>query len=464
MTGTVILLLASGYMLVSALMRPPASADDYVRPQVGALRLALSTLTIIGAGEIVAFMDLSKVFGWYALVLFSGAVLGFFFNAWIVVPKIFALKTEYPNIIALPDVVLLKLGPISYLVILIATALALFCLLILQFNVGVRVFATVFNLQPIVVAVVLLAITFVYLWFCGYRGVLAADVTDIVLLLVAGALLAGFIAYAPLDVPGPRASPANNVMDISGAVSLFILGFAAATAGGDIWQRMVAAPDQGTARHAMTIAGLGWLATGALLVFCCIQIWSHPAADFANPTREGVDALIEVIGALPIGLAAVVSTAFLLATISTADLEIFAISSLFHSVHGRTESLAGEMKAADYWSNARWRMRIAIAIIVVLCGFGMFLFADALFVYWASLLFFLVPTVSLAAILLDRVGAVVSGLQIMAFALSVSFVIHNFVSALPPGAGVPWWQPTSIAALALAVIFASPDSRSSKKL
>jgi len=306
-----------------ALFRRPSTTQDYLTlsRSVPALGVAAATFTLIGGGEFLTLTALSYAYGFWAITYFAGLVLGFITLGFLA-HRVRGLA-ETHDLHSLPDLFFIKFGKGASRLATVVSVLALGALLVIQFVVGAQIINLLSGL-PIWAGVLLMCVTVcLYLYLSGFRGVLATDIFQAVVMTVATAIVAWF-AFSLAGSQGM--SLANVAHTAPTAIDTFIfllLGLFVVLGSADIWQRIFSAKDAKEAKKGMLLNSAGWLIFGTIFITLALGIQLLlPAAD---PNTAFVDFIAT---ALPPLIQVLLAFLILAAVISTADVEMYVLSIL----------------------------------------------------------------------------------------------------------------------------------------
>ena len=313
----------------------PKSAAEYLilSRSVPALGVAAATFTLIGGGEFMSLTSLSYSFGFWAIVFFAGVIAGFIILAFL--SKRARDIAEAEDLHSLPDFLHYKYGNGIAKISTILNVAALGSLLIIQFVVGGQIISAMTNLPLWVGVVMMCASVCVYLYFSGFRGVLATDIFQAAVMFVATGIIAWFaiaiVRSQGLSFSGIFHSSPINFAD---AVMFVLTGLGGILGGGDVWQRIFAAKNHHEARKGLLLNALGWFVFGIIFIVLAVGIRgllpdADPNTAFLNFIQAGLPPMVEVILAFLV----------LAAVISTADVEMYVLSILISKEIRRGQSL-----------------------------------------------------------------------------------------------------------------------------
>lgn len=291
---------------------------------VGASGIFASTFTLIGAGEFLTVAALAFVNDGAAVALLAGYGIG------MVVLGIFAhvarRQSTERHYLSLPDFAYDRFGRAAGAITSLLTIAAFFALLVLQLFAGAIVVGEITPIPPWLGAFLSAAVVVIYLLFAGFGGVILTDKIQFLLMLIGLPAL----AFAVLPSPGDFLKVAQLDFGPVSTVAVLLTGIFVVVGSGDIWQRLYAAKSTGAARVGMTTAGLGFAVYGLILASIGI------AARETGVTDDPDAAFLAVVLAQEQGLlTSLVVLAVFSAILSTADTEVFLISTLLENERRR---------------------------------------------------------------------------------------------------------------------------------
>lgn len=303
---------------IGAAYRKGTSSEFHIADRkVGYLKIAASTFTLIGGGEFVTLTALSYGYGYWSLLFFGGAALGFILIG--LLGHRVRIDAAENDLQSLPDYFYLHFGRFGSVTATILACLSLVALLLIQFIVGGLMLSTVTQFPVSVCTIGMAIVVTLYVLFGGYRGVLATDAIQAIVMVAVIFIL--FIAYGRTPNQATANSVEHVLPSLGEAVPLLLLGFFAVFGGADVWQRLLSAKDDREARKGMLCNAGAWLVFGLIVVLIALRIQGrHPDA---NPN----EAFFSMLGEdLPGWLGAMMAILLFSALLSTADTELFVLS------------------------------------------------------------------------------------------------------------------------------------------
>lgn len=285
--------------------------------KVGFLKIAASTFTLIGGGEFVTLTALSYGYGYWSLLFFAGVALGFILVG--LLSHRARIDAAENDLQSLPDYFYLHFGRFGSVSATMLACLSLVALLLIQFIVGGLMLSTVTQFPVSVCTIGMAIVVTLYVLFGGFRGVLATDVIQAIVMVAVVVVL--FVAYGRTPNPATANSVDHVIPSLGEAVPLLLLGFFAVFGGADVWQRLLSAKDDREAGKGMLCNAGAWLVFGLIVVSIALRIQGrHPDAD---PN----EAFFLMLGEdLPGWLGAIMAILLFSALLSTADTELFVLS------------------------------------------------------------------------------------------------------------------------------------------
>lgn len=306
-----------------AIFRRPKSDQEYLilSRSVPALGVAAATFTLIGGGEFLTLTALSYVYGFWAITYFAGVVLGFIVLA--LLSRKAREMAEAHDFHSLPDFLFFQYGKGVARLSTIISFLGLGALLVIQFVVGGQIINALSGM-PIWAGVLLMcASVLLYLYFSGFKGVLATDIFQAVVMIITTAIVAWF-AFDVATSQGINISAiAHTAPTFIETAIFFLLGLFAVLGGADVWQRVFSSKNYGEAKKGLFLNSIGWLIFGAIFITLAVGIQA------LLPNADPNNAFIEFVGtSLPQTIQVILAFLILAAVISTADVEMYVLSIL----------------------------------------------------------------------------------------------------------------------------------------
>jgi SSS family solute:Na+ symporter len=339
----VVLLVVAIYclLLVAAcwLYRPSRSYGDFVvaKKSSGWAMTASGLFTLIGGGELVAGTSFGFAYGWYGVSLFIGYGVAFLLLA-ILTERVRRATSE--EAISYVEYAAHNYGPLAGDIVLAVQFLAFFALLVLQLLAGGTILSALTPLNYPGAVIFCSLVVGAYLLTGGFRAVMLTDAIQAGVMLLLGTVIAyvATTATVPTDAAVQFDTP---VFDVSWGVALsgVIIGLASA----DVWQRILAARSAASARNGLVVGGLSLTAYGCAIVYLGIL------ARTTGITSQADTAFLDILNAhLPTPILNLAVLASVAAILSTADTEVFLLSSLLERRFAPRSSLADESNAHPF--------------------------------------------------------------------------------------------------------------------
>jgi Na+/proline symporter len=346
---------------------------------------------LIGGGEVVTITALGYTHGFTAISLFLGYSAAFFLLGFLA-PRIRS-RAELARYNSLPDYIYDHFGTATGRIVAAISIVAFFALMLLQFSAAGQLLAPLIGLSYESAVLLTALIPLVYLAIGGFRTVLVTDLLQgaamfLLMAFLAGVLLVqrGFVVQASGTVPLPTFS----------SVSMVLTGFFVALASSDVWQRSLAARSDRAAKIGFLQGGTWLLLAGLLLSWLGIVARHLQVTDSAD---SAFGALMS--NALTPALQGLVALLMFVTIVSTADTEMFLLSSLLQREYGRFRAgLNPENDQLDNINRARG-MLIGIAAAGAVVAL---MWRDLIQVYTWLLSSLLVIAPLVAASLLWKIG------------------------------------------------------------
>ena len=321
--------IAYGFAIVALcwFCRPRGGYTDFIvgNKSSGWLITAFGLFTLIGGGELVAGASFGHVFGWAGIALFVGYGMSFVLLA-LLGPHV--LSNAAPGTVTFVDYAHQKYGRTVGGLVLLSHLFPFFALLVLQLSAGGVVISQLSSLSYFGSVLLCALLVCTYLVIGGFRAVM---VTDLVQGVVMGFLIivAVYAVYGFLS-PGTQqpSSVGFEAADFDTFWGVMISGIVIGLASADVWQRIFASKSAVAARIGFIIGGVVLAAYGGLIVYLGIQ------SKLTGLTTDPESAYLSVLqSALPAPLFGIAIFGTLAAILSTADTEVFVVSSLLERGH-----------------------------------------------------------------------------------------------------------------------------------
>ena len=340
--------------------------------KVGVLKLAASTFTLVGGGEFVTLTALSFYFGIYGIIFFIGAATGF-----VAIGYLVANARKYAvsdNLHSLPDFFAVHFGKSAALVSTVLASISLGALLLIQFVVGGSMLS-IATKAPISVCIIWMAVVVcIYVYLGGFNGILTTDLIQALVMFVATLILV--FAYSSPEGQVLQKIQQSSFPPFADVVSLVAGGFFAVFGGADVWQRILAGRDDKVTRQGLLVNAAGFILFGLFVVILALKIKSnHPDAD----PNSAFFLILET--GLPGWLSAMLALLLFSSLISTADTELFVISTIINKQIGRSKS------KADLTTK---KTKLMVVIITILVCILSIVFQNLIDIYFLLLYFMMI--------------------------------------------------------------------------
>ncbi|MDD9981017.1 MAG: hypothetical protein OXU81_06615 [Gammaproteobacteria bacterium] len=403
--------------------RPRASYEDFVvgDKSSGWLITAFGLFTLIGGGELVAGATFGYVFGWAGVALFVGYGISFVLLA-LLSPRV--LSDAVPGTVTYVDYAHQKYGSTVGGIVLLSHLFPFFALLVLQLSAGGHVISQLSSVSYFGSVLLCASLICLYLFIGGFRAVMVTDLVQgiVMAFLVLVAVYAAYGILSPASAELPSAGFESPDFDAFWGV--MISGVVIGLASADVWQRVFAAKSSNAARAGFIIGGVLLAAYGGLIVY--LGILSKVTGLTTNPESAYLSVLQS---ALPAPLFAVAIFGTLAAILSTADTEVFLVSSLLD--RGHRQWIEKRAPWAEESGKERRFGRGFIVAIVALACVGAYWGSDlALLFHWMFVAYMVfAPTIAMSVIFpLSR------NMMLLSFALTAAtFVLLLFADILTLG-------------------------------
>jgi solute:Na+ symporter, SSS family len=388
-------LVICGFAVVMVLIawhyRVHPSSDEYfiAGRRAAPVTVGAALFQLIGGGEIVTITALAWSHGFAAISLFLGYA-GAFFALGFFAQKIRA-RAELAKYYSLPDYVYDVHGPRAGRIVAGISILAFFALMLLQFSSAGHLLAPLVGLRYESAVIMMALIPLTYLIIGGFKTVLVTDLLQGGVMLAIMLILAGVLGVQYGFV---GAAAGTSPLPLFSCASMVLTGFFVAVASSDVWQRALAAKTNHAARIGFFQGGF-WLLIGGLVLS-----WMGVLAKYLG-VSDNADSAFSLLMSklLPPPLQALVALLMFVALISTADTEMFLLSSLLQREYSRLRH-GGESLNCDDVS----RGRALLFVIAVLGAIIALVWRELIEVYTWLLSTLLVASPLVAASLFGRVG------------------------------------------------------------
>lgn len=307
--------------IIGFLLRKKQSGDEFLlsNRKTNWILVGASLFTLIGGGELATLSTLSYLFGFSGIYLFLGFSIGFL-SLIFFIPKI--RKSSKENLLhSLPDFFYEKYGKSSGLIVTILSFIAFFALLVIQFSAGAQIVSALSGWEYITALLVIGLVISIYLIFGGFKSVLATDIVQGAAMLI----LLPLILWAMYNTTNVDLNLSSfEAIDSFSILSLTFTGMFVVLASSDIWQRIYAAKDNKNANKALILAAILFILFG--IGICGLGVFAKTGLSEIDPNNAFI---ASVTSLLPTWASTFVILLVFSSIMSTADTEIFLLSSIF---------------------------------------------------------------------------------------------------------------------------------------
>lgn len=341
--------------LIAFKYRRHPSPDEFfiANRRAAPVTVGAALFQLIGGGEIVTITSLAWANGFSAISLFLGYSAAFFVIG--LLARRIRRRAELANYYSLPDYIYDVYGIGAGRIVAVVSIVAFFALMLLQFSAAGQLLAPLIGLKYETAVVLMAVIPVTYLVLGGFRTVLATDLLQGAVMFALSGFLACYLGYHyGLRVSSPQIA----AMPVFSSLSMILTGFFVALASSDVWQRAFAARTDRAARLGF-FQGATWLLLGGFIL-CWMGVLARQLG-----VAENADAAFGSLMAntLPAPLQSLVALLMFVALISTADTEMFLLSSLLQREYCRaTLTHSGGLDGANSTVNRGRGLLVAISI------------------------------------------------------------------------------------------------------
>lgn len=410
--------------------RTVRTVDSFLMAErsVSTMGVGAATFSLVGGGEIVALTSLAFLYGPSAISLFIGYALGFFLLG--LLSNRIRGGAEKEMYVSLPDYMYKKCGNLAGFITFLCSLGAFFSLLMLQLSAGGLLLSQIGGVEAASATIAIGILVTSYLAIGGFRTVISTD-------MLQGAsrmLLVPFLGWAAYSQLSLGSVQAQATMPTMASVGMILTGFFTAMASADVWQRVYAAKSSASSRNGLWLGGLLMLLFGVVLV----QLGIHAFA--VAPSSVADDAFVSSVRlGLPEWASLLAVILVLISVISTADTEIFLVSSLLQSERRRRSIYTLHAGDSDGTVNSA---RGIVVVVGILSTLAALVFSDLVTIYlWLiSALLVLSPIVIASLIFSPRpitgsAALVFSGALFIGLVVSGALTLENAYLIVLPGFG-----------------------------
>ena len=302
----------------------------------------------IGGGLILTTTVLAFAFGYSALFLFVGFIVGYLLFYF------FALRlywqSRHGNFYTLADYFAQNHGQLTGRLIAVLSAMSMFGWVLTNLIGGGKILSDISGLSFSVSVGVVAAAVGIYLMLAGFRAVVRTDIVQVAALFILLISLVTFIFAQGIEISATNTDqmPIFRILVFMVVGALFPLGSA------ELWERVYAARDLATVRRSLVCASLSYVLFGVVLIVVTLTIANlFPINDPATGFIVGLSSLI------PESMSVLATIAFISAILSSADTFAFSTAAIIsHNILAKSNTQAMERKV----------MARSIAVGVVILG------------------------------------------------------------------------------------------------
>lgn len=307
----------------------------------------------IGGGLIVTYSTLVFVFGYHALWLFAGYIIGytlFYFFA-----RSLQQEAHANGYYTMADFFQTRFGKPAGVAIGLGCAISLTGWIFTNLIAGGELIGAITHLSPPEATLLMAVPMAIYLVIGGFHSVVKTDILQYIAMMVI--LVVITVAMGNLDAP-KIATTTTKPMAAGHVLSFILFGTLFPMGSAELWQRAYAARDRKGLFFGISVASVTFLVLGLALSFICLQLRKITLSDDSVAAQLGLaKGVAQALGPVLAGLWII---AFLSAIISSADTFVFTTASaLVEDVFERAGILRREQRIPA--------MRVAI---LLLCGVG----------------------------------------------------------------------------------------------
>ena len=408
-----------------------STADPYDfqigQRKVGKWTITFGIFSVVGAGELIAMMSYAGSHTWWASTLFFSFALGCIaflpFVSRLHKLTSFASKDRRFDLISIPDLAYLHYGKPASVVVAFLMFLALGALLLIQFAIGSQLLADLTGVSANTHVLGIGILLILYVWLGGFKGVLATDLPQIIILFGVFFITA-LVPSLVTDSAAVQAQPVQTTrMPLSVVAVLAVGGVCWVLGGGDIWERILATEDTRVARGAIINNIIMLSVMGLILSMAGIALAPY-FFDPANPDATFSSILSSLASAS--GPNRIVSAAFAMALfaaiLSTADTELLILSQIFQ------REAFYDREAAQSQPEPRETRYVILGVTIVAGLLAMALRGIVMEIYLALLNVFIIAGLLALAMFFNR-GS--TRLAVATSIISVAFIFYLLVSSSP---------------------------------
>ncbi len=310
----------------------------------------------IGGGLLVTYSTLVFAFGYQALWLFVGYVIGY--TLFYIFARSLQAEAHAKRYYTMADFFQTRYGRSAGVIVGAGCAISLTGWIFTNLIAGGDLIAALTKVSP-ATATTLMAVTMaIYLVSGGFHSVVKTDMLQYIALMVILVMIT--MAMGNLDST-KTAAVATKPLDVGRILSFVLFGVLFPMGSAELWQRAYAARDRKGLLIGISIASVSFVVLGLALSFICLRLREFALNDGNTAAQLGL--VQGVASVLRPGLTGLWVIAFLSAIISSADTFIFTTASaLVQDVFERAGILRAEQRITAL------RVTIALLCIVGIVG------------------------------------------------------------------------------------------------
>ena len=309
------------------------------RPKLDGYRTGFTiAASKIGGGLLVTYSTLVFAFGYQALWLFVGYVIGY--TIFYIFARSLQAEAHAKGYYTMADFFQTRYGKGAGVIVGIGCAISLTGWIFTNLIAGGDLIAVLTKISP-VMATTLMAVTMaIYLVSGGFHSVVKTDMLQYIAMMVILVIIV--VAMGNLDT-AKAAAATTKPMNTGLILNFLLLGALFPMGSAELWQRAYAARDRKGLFIGISIASVTFIVLGLALSFICLRLREYTLDDGSFAAQQGlVRGVASVLGPVFTGLWVI---AFLSAIISSADTFIFTTaSSLVQDVFERAGLLRAEQR------------------------------------------------------------------------------------------------------------------------
>lgn len=276
----------------------------------------------IGGGLIVTYSTLVFIFGYHALWLFVGYIIGY--TVFYLFARSLQKEAHANKYYTMADFFQTRFGRSAGVAVGLGCSISLTGWIFTNLIAGGDLIAALTRLDPPTATLLMAAPMSIYLVVGGFHAVVKTDILQYIAMMVILVIIT--IAMKNIDLPKIAATP-TKPMAVEQILNFVLLGALFPMGSAELWQRAYAARDRNGLFVGIGIASVTFIVLGLALSFICLQLREITLVDGSVAAQLGlVQGVARAVGPVLTGLWIV---AFLSAIISSADTFVFTTASAF---------------------------------------------------------------------------------------------------------------------------------------